>query len=228
MRIRLHPWAVLLLSGFFLTTAPVSRAQEVIVASWTFEGEFTTGSGQTIGPISAEVGAGVAGGFHADNQTSWTTPAGNGSPRSLSSNRWSAGDYYQFEISTSGVWDLALSWDLTRSSTGPSEWELQYSTNLDLENFVTLGGPFMVTDHSWSNSSFVSGSRFSMDLSELEDLNDKESIIFRLVTLSSPGWQGTARVDNFTVTAIPEPSTWTLILGSIALAGAAGFRRRFL
>ncbi len=59
-------------------------------------------------PISPEIGSGMATGFHAASTSLWSGPAGNGSPKSLSSNMWGVGDYYQFQVSTLGAPNVAL------------------------------------------------------------------------------------------------------------------------
>ena len=80
-------------------------AQAVTVVQWDFEGSTTpadlTDSG-TSPSVAASLGSGTALGVHAGSATDWSTPAGNGSANSFSSNTWAVGDYYQFSFSTSG------------------------------------------------------------------------------------------------------------------------------
>ena len=118
-----------------------SGASAAIVAGWTMPTAVpaaTTGTSYTYG--AADVGDATAGtslsGFHALAATTWSSPAGNGSTYSLSSNNWSVGDYYQVAVSTTGFTDIYLSWDQTRSSTGPSVFDVQMST--DGSNFSTI------------------------------------------------------------------------------------------
>jgi hypothetical protein len=94
------------------------------IAQWTFESTVPV----TAGPFSPEVGSGSATGSHATS-TVYTAPAGNGSAHSFSSTAWSIGDYYQFSVSTAGFKDINLSWDQTKSNTGPRDFTLQYSTD---------------------------------------------------------------------------------------------------
>ena len=83
------------------------------LADWTFESSIPA----TSGPFAAEIGTGAASGHHASTST-YSSPAGNGSAHSFSSNTWAAGDYYQFSTSTLGDSAISLSFDQTSSSTG--------------------------------------------------------------------------------------------------------------
>ena len=68
-----------------------------VVAKWTMATAITsatTGSNYTYG--AADQGENAAGsslsGYHAQSGAAWSTPAGNGSTYSLSSDKWSQGD----------------------------------------------------------------------------------------------------------------------------------------
>src|SRR5439155_9308812 len=69
----------------------------------------------------------------------WSTPSGNGSTKSMSSGNWAIGDYYQFSTSTSGSTGVKMLVDITRSSTGPSGFGIDYSTDGG-STFQTLAG----------------------------------------------------------------------------------------
>ncbi len=107
------------------------------LAAWSFEGVTTTNTGQTpnitVGSATADSGALTAGSaftaFHTSASTVWSNPVGNGSPKSVSSNNWGVGDYYQFSFSTSGYGAINITWDQTGSATGPRDFKVQYSTN---------------------------------------------------------------------------------------------------
>ena len=98
------------------------------IADWTFETLPASPAVITAGPYAAEVGAGTATGSHAAVST-YSTPAGNGSVHSYSSNQWQIGDYYQFQVSTVGQSQIGLVFDQTSSATGPRDFKVQYSTN---------------------------------------------------------------------------------------------------
>ena len=95
------------------------KASASVIADWTFE----TSQPATAGPFSPETGAGSATGSHAGAAV-YSTPAGNGSSHSFSSNTWAVGDYYQYQVSTTGLDDISIQFDQTSSNTGPriSNW----------------------------------------------------------------------------------------------------------
>ena len=214
--------------------APV-QAQSVL-ASWNFNTATISGTAATFGPISANVGTGSASGGHASSLTVWSSPAGNGSAKSFSSDHWAVGDYYQFSTSTVGVSGVSVAWDQTGSGTGPKDFTFQYSTNgsifADFANYSVLlnGAP----NTAWSATGSVNPAfSFSLDLSSITALNNQTTVYFRLTdrtTVSLNGGTvasgGTDRVDNFVVTVIPEPSTYALLIGAAAFGVIAVRRNR--
>jgi MYXO-CTERM domain-containing protein len=191
----------------------------------------TTGSNYTYG--AADAGDATAGtslsAFHALTATTWSTPAGNGSQYSFSSNTWSVGDYYQITLSTLGYGNVSLSWDQTRSSTGPSSFRVDVST--DGTNFSTILASYSVIQAglagsgtlSWSTSAANYQSAFTTTLASIAGADDAASLTFRFVNLSTVAAGGTNRIDNIIVSGdvVPAP-------GAIALLGLAGLvaRRR--
>lgn len=161
--------------------------------------------------------------------TSYTSPAGNGSAYSFSSNVWKAGDYYQVVFDTSGYSDVSLSWDMTRSSTGAATFEVVMSldggTNWTtmVESFAVIqaGGSGTGTT-SWNSTTYQSA--FTSTLALGESAANASSVMIRIRALvdsvnSSGVFQagGTVRLDNVMVNGalIPAP-------GAIALLGLAG------
>jgi hypothetical protein len=216
------------------TVAAVCGAAEAaIVAAWTMPNAVppsTTGSNYMYG--AADVGDATAGtsltGFHALAATTWSSPAGNGSTNSLSSNNWSVGDYYQVSVSTANYINVSLSWDQTRSSSGPSNFRVDYST--DGTTFNTLLASYSVIQAgasgsgttSWSSSSVQSV--FTTTISNIAGADDRGTLVFRFVNLSTVASGGTNRIDNITVTGtlIPAPGAMALL----GMAGLLGARRR--
>ncbi len=203
-----------------------------VIASWTFE----TSAPVTAGPHTAEGGANAASsfasGFHAGTST-YSSPVGNGSARSFSSNGWAVGDYYQFVTSTLGYHSISIGWDHTSSNTGPRDFILYYSVDSGA-TFTALTGTLAVLANASPNPTWSSTTNHPIfaigPFAGPAALDNQASVIFRMVqssTVSANGGTvastGTSRVDNVTIegTLIPSP-------GALALLGMAGLvaRRR--
>ncbi|MBC7877201.1 MAG: ExeM/NucH family extracellular endonuclease [Anaerolineales bacterium] len=189
--------------ALMLMALPVQSAQAATnIAQWTFEPPPLDATDAATYPnaIAPVVGSGNAGGFHASASTDWTTPAGNGSTDSFSSNTWAIGDYYQFTVSTLTFQSIQVSWDQTRSGTGPADFKLAYST--DGTTFTDFGS-YTVAATTWSSSTPAS-SNFSFNLSAVTAVDNQSNVYFRLIATSAAGGiGGTNRVDNFTVSGNP-------------------------
>jgi hypothetical protein len=214
------------IAAALLTTTSLLSAQTI--AKWTFE----TSVPATAGPHAAEVGSGSALGFHA-GATVYSNPAGNGSAESFSSTLWAIGDYYQFSLSTVGYSGIGVSFDQTSSSTGPRDFDLTYSTDgfsfsaLASYDVLLNGAPNL----SWSSTTNQVAYSFSYDLSSVTALDNASTVIFRLVNTSAVAINGggvatggTSRVDNFSVSVVPEPTVVSLI-GGLGLALFIGRQR---
>jgi hypothetical protein len=216
-----HPatglYALLLLSSTSLFGATI--------AQWTFE----TSLPVTAGPLTPEVGSGTA---TSGTGGTFSNPAGWATSESWSSTAWDSGDYFQFQVSSAGYAGIAVSWQQTGSNTGPRDFLLQYST--DGVSFTTFSS-YSLTNDGWNASSAPAASVKSFSLTAITALDGDASIFFRLTqsgTTSINGGTvaagGTGRVDTFTVTgtAVPEPSTFAVLLGALALVVGASRRRR--
>lgn len=174
------------------------------LAHWTFESNPvpTSITGSSIGPIAPEIGSGQLRGWHTSASTAWsTTVAGNGSGRSLNSNRWAVGDYYEFQVPAPGTGRLAIEWHQTRSSTGPAQFALQYSTDGSTFQDATT---YTITEDGWSAGSPQPKpqSIFLYAFPADDPANDEDNITFRLVALTTPGATvGASRIDNVKVTS---------------------------
>jgi hypothetical protein len=221
------------LSGVFTAGMAGAPAFADTIAQWTFE----TSIPVTAGTFSPEVGAGSALGFHTSSAAVYSSPAGNGSAHSFSSNNWAVGDYYQFQVSTVGYSGITLSWDQTSSNTGPRDFQLQYSTNGT--TFVNSGSVFSVLANAAPNPSWNSttaSALYSFTVTSFgAALDNQASAFFRVVDASAVSANGgvvatggTDRIDNFTVSgvaAVPEPETYAMLLAGLGLLGF-GTRRR--
>jgi hypothetical protein len=238
------------LAGTALAGVPgiLNRACAALItnADFTFEVSgtalnATNVTSPVIGPLPAEVGTGSAYGSHAATNTVYSSPAGNGSARSLSSNNWAVGDYYQFNVPTTNIQNIVFSFDQTSSNTGPKDWVLYVST--DGTNFSTVQS-YSVLANAASTVGTVSVSAWgappsqgifnnSFNLSGLTALNNDPLAEFRIAVLDTVPANttgpfasgGTDRIDNVVVagTAVPEPASLTLL--TVATA-ALMYRRR--
>ncbi len=205
--------------------------QAVTVVQWDFESVVAPGAASaTLTGIAASTGTGTAGAVHAGN-TTWSTPAGNGSAKSLSGNTWAVGDYWQFGFSTTGYAGLTLSFDQTGSNTGPRDFTLAYST--DGSSFTTFAS-YALPAVTWSAATYNAASTFTFDLSAVTALNNKPSVLVRLIDASTTsinggavGTGGTDRVDNFTVSVspVPEAGTAAMLAAGLAVLGFLARRR---
>ena len=204
-----------------------------VVAGWSITTALPVGpppSGATYVYGAADLGANTVGsslrGVHAAAATVWTSPAGNGSQYSFSSNTWAIGDYYEVRLSTLGFTDISISWDQARSSTGPSSFSLVMSVDGGA-TFTTLLASYAVLQSggggspgTWSSS--TPRQAIYTISSAAAGAADQADVIFRMVNLVTPGGAGGSnRVDNISVegTLIPAP-------GAVALLGLAGIASR--
>ena len=190
----------------------------------------TTGVSYTYGVAdSGDVTAGSSlSSSHAAAATAYSSPTGNGSTYSLSSNNWTIGDYYQVSVSTTGYQDVSISWDQTRSGTGPSSFELVASTDggaswstLIASYSVVQAGLAGTGTTSWNALTNQPG--FFTTTSAAAGASDSASVLFRIRSLVTTAAAGTNRIDNVIVSGslVPAP-------GAVALLGLAGLisRRR--
>jgi VCBS repeat-containing protein len=209
--------------ALLLMALPVQSAlAATTIAQWTFESPNNpAGATAAIYPnsIPPATGTGNAGGAHASTSTVWSTPAGNGSTLSFSSNTWAIGDYYQFAVSTSNYTGIQVSWDQTRSSTGPATFKLAYST--DGTTFTDFGSPYTISVVTWSTTTPVSTSSFAFDLTAVTAIDNQANVYFRLIDTVAPGGSGgTNRVDNFTVSGTPAADVAPSVLSTTPTNGA--------
>jgi len=204
---------------------------------------FAPGAGISPGNIMADnglnYGGSVASGLHTTTAT-YSTPAGDLDPivaalasgasgpglpgssaanasssvHSFSANGWSVGDYWSFTTSTLGYTGVEIAFDQAGSGTGPANFGLSYSIN---GGAFTSFATYSVVLSAWNTTTVQPSSLLFAGGGAFDNAN---SIVFRLFDLNTTSINGgtvaaggTDRVDNFTVVAVPEPST-------IALAGA--------
>lgn len=212
----------------------------VVLADWTFE----TSQPTTVGPFTPETGFYAAGSAATINTPGGSfvgvisSPAGNASAHSFSSNGWNVGEGWTFKTSTLNFHNIQLSWDQTGSATGPRDFKVQYST--DGSSFfdiftaptytVLLNG---TPSPAWSTAGPANpNNSYSRDLSAITALNNQPSIYLRLIDTSTTAINGTtvatggtSRVDNVSISGVPVPPALLIFMGVAGTAGAT--RRRF-
>ena len=210
-----------------------ATASANLVCGWTMTTAvpaLTTGVSYNYG--AADQGTGTAGSMlssaHAASAATYTSPSGNGSTYSLSSNNWTIGDNYQVAFSTIGSAGLSISWDQTRSSTGPSVFDALVSidggvtwTNLLTGYSVVQAGLAGTGTTSWNTVTNQPGF-FTQTVALGVAAENQTEVRVRFSSTVTTAAAGTNRIDNIMVTNnIPSP-------GAIALIGLAGLvaRRR--
>jgi hypothetical protein len=186
-----------------------SQAFATTIANWTFESlsstfpNYVPGAGVSTTNFYAEAGpqANIAAitGMHSGFGTpTYSSPAGNGSSRSLSANGWTnnPGDYYQILVSTIGFININLSFCQYSSGTGPRDFKVMYSTD---GSTFTQFATYTSGNAVWVTNTF--------DLSSITALANVSAVYIRLVDNSTNaangtgivGSTGTSRIDNVLV-----------------------------
>lgn len=211
--------SVVALSLFAVASSTASAGALVDLAEWTFETSVPT----TAGPHAAEGGlfGGDATGFHTVGAAVYSNPVGNGSFESFSSNNWSVDDYYQFSTSTVGYEGITITWEQTRSSTGPGTFDLLWST--DGAAWTALVVDYNVAQVSWSSGAFTAGSTQGPHLAPAA-LDNQTTVYFRMASKVTTASAGTNRIDDVVIQGrlIPEPGT----IGLLAIGALVALRRR--
>lgn len=212
------------------TTASVANA--AMLAQWTFDNSINPTNSGSYG-WGSESGP-YFGVFTIDtdnNNSTISSPAGNGSAYGLSADRWSQGSYAQIDVYglPSYLNSFTVSWDQTRATFGPADFRVDVSYDGG-SNFTTLPNSHYTSinagasgsgTNAWSvnggrQSEFTRSVSFSGALMGNADMN---MIRIRLVATGANLGNGAARFDNVVVSGVPAP-------GAIALLGLAGFARR--
>ena len=217
-------------------TAVATSASAAIVAGWTITTAFPTGAGNVPTGVTYTVGAANEGlqttgselrSVHSLAAATYTSPAGNGSQYAFSSNNWSTGDFYEARLSTLGYSDISISWDQTRSSTGPATFELVMSTDGGA-NFTTLLASYTVLQSggggapgTWSTTTY--NPIYSLNQAAAAADNQAD-VIFRFRSLATTAAAGSSRIDNVMIYSGPVPAPGAIAL--LGVAGLAGLRRR--
>jgi hypothetical protein len=225
-----------------LVACATSTAGAEIIAGWEIVTAFPTGAGNvptgnTYSAGAANLGANAAGSelisVHQLAAATYTSPSGNGSQYSFSSNNWLTGDYYEARVSTLGYSNVELSWDQCRSSTGAKQFELVMSVDGGA-NWSTLVATYDVLQSggggapgTWNSTTYNALYSNTVSLGAMADGQSEVIVRWRalvdaVTSTGSYAASGSVRLDNVTFSTIPAPGALALL----GLAGLAGRRRR--
>lgn len=220
----------LFVAGSLLLTA---AAQAAVVASYSFTGN-TGVSTDVDGSSVAGTFTGSAGvGFTSNNARFVVNTTGS---TALGANTPPGGSYFEFTIAPGAGQQLALE-TLSFNFGGSGENNGTFTANLALrsseDGFASNVGSVVstpvVATSTALNPTYTSG---SISLTALAPVTDSTAgLTFRLYVWDNSNTSPQAvRIDdvilNATVSAIPEPSTYAVVIGGLALSATALRRRR--
>ena len=236
--------ALTVMSLAALLAAESAQAQ-VVVTQWNFNSvtpDAATSTGSTlpsVGSGTASVIGGVTTAFASGDASGGSSDPAVGDDSGWQTTTYAAqgaGDKtrgVQFNVSTVGFQDVTVSYDLRHSNTS-SRYELfQYSLDgTSFTDFSTFDGN---KGDTWFNGRTI-------DLSSITGADNNANFAFRVVSTFAPGTSayaassptgtygtaGTWRFDMVTlnaVTAVPEPTTYAMLLAGLALMGTIARRR---
>jgi hypothetical protein len=131
------------------------------------------------------------------------------------------GASFNFNLSTTGLEVTGISIDLMMLSVQDrsTNWSIEYGIGTSPASFTSLG--------TWSDPGALGTNTISFTTSSFGTaLNNQSNIWFRVVALSDTtgsGSRDTVAIDNFSITAVPEPAA--ALLGGFGLLGLLRRRR---
>jgi MYXO-CTERM domain-containing protein len=211
--------------------APVADA--TLLAQWNFDHPINPDTGSVFG-WGSEAGPyyGVFQVNTGNSNTTFTTPAGNGSAYGFSADRWSQGSYAQIDVYglPSYLNSFTVSWDQTRATFGPAEFRVDVSfdggsvfTTLPNSAYNAIAaGAIGSGTNAWSTTG-ARQSEFTRSISFSGALTGTADVIkIRFVATGANLGNGAARFDNIVVSGVPAPGALALL----GIAGVAATRRR--
>lgn len=233
--------SILRVGSIIAVASVASVANAGLLAQWTFDTAINppvTAGQYFFNPEFDVAGAATAGISHTNQNTTFSTAAGNGSAYSLSADRWSTGDFMYVSLFrvTPGQQSFQLSWDQTRASGGPSDFRVEVSgdsqnwTTISTYNVIQAGAILSGTD-PWSatgprQSAFTNTVSFNLTIVQGGTFNGNPvgRLDIRLVATGLNLGNGAARFDNIALSSSTVPAPGALAL--LGLGGLTARRRR--
>ncbi len=211
-------------------TMGIASASADVIASWGFESlTVSPTTGSTSQSITSESGTSSSAyiyASHSNASTTWSSPAGNGSTKSFSSNYWSVNDYY--EINLAGNYsNLSLAFDATGSNTGPASFSVLVLKTGE-STYTSTGSTYTLINNSWSSATPKTGSSYSVDLSLFGSISAIRLVDNGTTAIngSAVATGGTSRIDNVVVTSTPATAPEPATAAALGLGGLALLARR--
>ena len=221
------------------STAAQSQTQTQTLTQWNFN-SVTPDASTATGSLLPNLGSGLA--TLVGTTGSFASGVGSTDPAAIDNSGWGTSGYatqgtgdrtrgVQFNVSTVGFNLIAVSWDQRLSNTAARSAQFQYSLNGT--NFTDFGAVFSGSPgDTWFNNR-------SVDLSSVAGVGNNANFAFRVVaafepltsayaaatTSSTYATTGTWRFDQVSVTAVPEPGTYAIMLAGLAMIGFMAARR---
>lgn len=151
----------------------------------------------------------------------WMGNGGTGTPgHSATINPSSTGNSYSLTLPTTGLSEMAISFDYRYAGITGSGAFTSFTYSINGGAPVEVPGATLSLSASSPSTAF---NTWSVDLTELTEIEDQDSVTF---TWNLPNFGGgnSFRMDNLQLTAVPEPGV-TLLAG-LAAAFMAGYRRK--
>lgn len=231
-----------------LAMLAVGNVQAADITQWNFN-SVPADTSTTTGSLIASVGVGSLSTLGSVTQTfaSGASNGGSTDPVTVDDTGLSTLTYaaqgtnnklngVQFNVSTLGFENIAVSYDLRHSNTSSRYEQFQYS--IDGTNFVDFALFDGNAGDTWFNNRTV-------DLSAISGAENNASFAFRIVSAFAPdssayaasnagssyATSGTWRFDMVTVSgdtiaAVPEPESYAMLLAGLGVMGFAARRRQ--
>lgn len=216
-------------SGLVPTGTTYLPPNQTGTAQWPLSGAAYAAGTPTLGILAGDTSS-ILSVFHTSTAATYTAPSGNGSLYAFSSNNWQPNDYYQVVLPTIGQTNLTLTWDQARSSTGPSAFALQMSTDgssfTQLTTYSVLQSGGGGAPGTWVSGTYNPLYSSTFALPSTAENQATLYLRFTNVTGTASSAAGANRIDNVGVTAVPEPATTALLAAVVIGGGLVWWRRR--